>query len=62
MEPRDTSRAGLQIGLWAQYVLDNAATVTDALDELDKVQFVMATGSVNACLKKKRNSSRSPVK
>ncbi|WP_396673167.1 hypothetical protein [Morganella psychrotolerans] len=43
-------------------MLDNAATVTDALDELDKVQFVMATGSVNACLKKKRNSSRSPVK
>lgn len=28
---RDTSRAGLQVGLWVQYVLDNAATVDQAI-------------------------------
>ena len=43
MEPRDISKPGLQIGLWAQYVLDNAATVEDALVILDKIQIVMAT-------------------
>lgn len=43
MTPRDTSRPGLQVALWAQYVLDNAATVTEALDELNSVQLVMAT-------------------
>ncbi|CAI1015622.1 linear amide C-N hydrolase [Serratia quinivorans] len=41
--PRDPSRPGLQVGLWAQYVLDNAATVEEALATLDKVQVVMAT-------------------
>jgi penicillin V acylase-like amidase (Ntn superfamily) len=39
--PRDTSRPGLQAGLWAQYALDNAATVTEALAMLEKVQIVM---------------------
>ena len=39
--PRDSTRAGLQAGLWAQYVLDNAATVTEALSMLEKVQLVM---------------------
>ena len=39
---RDPSKPGVHIALWAQYVLDNAATVQDALDELDKVQIVMA--------------------
>jgi penicillin V acylase-like amidase (Ntn superfamily) len=39
--PRDTSRRGLHAGLWAQYVLDNAATVTEALTMLEKVQIVM---------------------
>ncbi|WP_329911578.1 linear amide C-N hydrolase [Serratia quinivorans] len=43
MGPRDPSRPGVQIGLWAQYVLDNAATVEEALAALDKVQVVMAT-------------------
>ncbi|MCS6137428.1 linear amide C-N hydrolase [Shewanella baltica] len=41
--PRDTSKPGLQIGLWAQYVLDNAATVEEALVALDQIQIVMAT-------------------
>jgi choloylglycine hydrolase len=40
--PRDTSRPGLHAGLWAQYVLDSAATVTEALALLDKVQVVLA--------------------
>ena len=39
--PRDTSRPGIQAGLWGQYLLDNAATVPEALALLDKVQFVM---------------------
>jgi choloylglycine hydrolase len=30
--PRDTSRPGLPATLWAQFVLDNAATVAEALD------------------------------
>lgn len=39
--PRDTSRPGVQAGLWGQYLLDNAANVSEALALLDKVQFVM---------------------
>jgi penicillin V acylase-like amidase (Ntn superfamily) len=38
--PRDASKPGLQAGLWAQYALDNAATVTEALALLDHVQVV----------------------
>lgn len=37
---RDPSKPGLQAGLWAQYALDNAATVNEALNVLDKVQIV----------------------
>jgi len=40
---RDASKPGLQAGLWAQYALDNAATVGEALDALDKVQLVMVS-------------------
>jgi penicillin V acylase-like amidase (Ntn superfamily) len=40
--PRDPSKPGLHAGLWAQYVLDNAATVAEALALLDHVQLVMA--------------------
>lgn len=39
--PRDPAKPGLQIGMWAQYVLDNAATVTEALAALEKVSLVM---------------------
>ncbi len=39
--PRDVSKPGLHAGLWAQYALDNAATVTEALSVLEKVQLVM---------------------
>jgi penicillin V acylase-like amidase (Ntn superfamily) len=38
---RDPARPGLQAGLWAQYLLDNAATVSQALALLEKVQIVM---------------------
>jgi penicillin V acylase-like amidase (Ntn superfamily) len=38
---RDPSRPGLQAGLWLQFVLDNAATVTEALAALETVQVVM---------------------
>jgi choloylglycine hydrolase len=39
--PRDTGKPGLQAGLWAQFVLDNAATVEEALAALETVQLVM---------------------
>ncbi len=39
---RDPSKPGLQAGLWAQYVLDRAATVREALEALEGVQLVMA--------------------
>jgi len=40
--PRDLSKPGIHAGLWAQYLLDNAATVPEALALLDHVQFIMA--------------------
>jgi choloylglycine hydrolase len=40
--PRDPAKPALHAGLWAQYLLDNAATVTEALALLDKVSLVMA--------------------
>jgi penicillin V acylase-like amidase (Ntn superfamily) len=39
--PRDPSKPGVHAGLWAQYLLDNAATVKEALALLDNVQIVM---------------------
>jgi len=38
---REPSKPGVQAGLWAQYALDNAATVNEALDILAKIQVVM---------------------
>jgi penicillin V acylase-like amidase (Ntn superfamily) len=38
--PRGASKPGLQAALWAQYALDNAATVDEALANLEKVQVV----------------------
>jgi len=40
--PRDASKPGLTAALWGQYVLDNAASVTEALKQLKAVQIVMA--------------------
>ena len=40
--PRDAAKPAIHAGLWAQYALDNAATVAEALALLDKVQIVMA--------------------
>lgn len=39
--PRDPSKPGVQAGLWLQYVLDNAATVDEALALLESIQVVM---------------------
>ncbi len=41
--PRDTSKPGLQAGLWLQYLLDNAADVDEALDLLKQVQIIKAS-------------------
>jgi choloylglycine hydrolase len=38
---RDPEVPGLHVGLWAQYVLDTAATVDEALEKLQQVQLVM---------------------
>mgnify|MGYP001590513670 CR=1 FL=1 len=38
---RDTDLPGLQAGLWGQYLLDNAATVDEALKLLANIQVVM---------------------
>ncbi len=40
--PRDPAKPGLHAGLWVQYLLDNAATVEEALDLFGDVQIVMA--------------------
>jgi choloylglycine hydrolase len=39
--PRDPAKPGVQAGLWPQYLLDNAATVKEALALLERVQVVM---------------------
>jgi choloylglycine hydrolase len=39
--PRDPGKPGVQAGLWAQFVLDNAASVREALEVLETVQIVM---------------------
>lgn len=40
--PRDDSKPGVQAALWAQYLLDNAATVAEALQLFEGIQVVMA--------------------
>lgn len=39
--PRDRSKAGIQAALWGQYLLDNAATVKEALALLNGIQPIM---------------------
>lgn len=39
---RDKARPGVHAGLWGQYLLDNAATVKEALKALEGVQIVLA--------------------
>ena len=41
--PRDTSRAGIQASMWSQYVLDNAATVKEAIALQSQIQPVDVT-------------------
>jgi choloylglycine hydrolase len=41
--PRDPARRGVQAGLWAQYLLDNAATVAEALELMQQIQPVLVT-------------------
>jgi choloylglycine hydrolase len=43
--PRDPAKPGLQAGLWAQYMLDNAATVAEALTLFDGIQVVMVSAN-----------------
>ncbi|MCC7252999.1 linear amide C-N hydrolase [Hyphomicrobium sp.] len=40
--PRDAGKPGIAVNLWAQYLLDNAATVAEALALLEDVQIIMA--------------------
>ncbi len=39
--PRDPAKPGLHAGLWGQYLLDNAATVEEALKVFEEIQVVM---------------------
>ncbi|WP_043315436.1 linear amide C-N hydrolase [Microbulbifer sp. HZ11] len=39
--PRDPKRPGVQAGLWLQYLLDNAASVEEALALMEQIQIVM---------------------
>ena len=39
--PRNAQLPGLQTGLWAQYLLDQAETVSEALALMDGIQLVM---------------------
>ena len=39
--PRDLKKAGLQAALWGQYVLDNAASVQEAIALLEEIQPLM---------------------
>jgi choloylglycine hydrolase len=39
--PRDPALQGVQAGLWGRYLLDNAATVTEALALMSRLQPVM---------------------
>jgi penicillin V acylase-like amidase (Ntn superfamily) len=41
--PRDRTKAGVHAGLWGQYLLDNAATVAEALALMETLQPVMVT-------------------
>jgi choloylglycine hydrolase len=40
--PRDKNRPAVQAGLWGQYLLDNAATVAEALKLHEGIQVIMA--------------------
>ena len=44
---RDNSLKGVQAGLWAQYALDNAAGVAEALDLLSKIQPIAIESHVH---------------
>ncbi|WP_421658705.1 linear amide C-N hydrolase [Leptothermofonsia sp. ETS-13] len=39
--PRDRSKLGVHAGLWGQYLLDNAATVKEALELMKTIQPIM---------------------
>lgn len=39
--PRDPKKPGVHIGLWGQYLLDNAATVEEAISLFDEINVVM---------------------
>lgn len=41
--PRDEGKLGVQAGLWGQYLLDNAATVAEALELMKGMQPVMVS-------------------
>lgn len=42
----DKKKAGLTVAAWVQYVLDNFATVEEAVTELQKENFVILTASI----------------
>ena len=43
---KNGTKAGLSIALWAQYALDNFATVKEAVDELKKEEFAVVSSEI----------------
>lgn len=43
---KNGSKAGLSIALWAQYALDNFATVQEAVNELQKEEFAVVSSEI----------------
>lgn len=41
--PRDDTKLGVQAGLWGQYLLDNAGTVAEAVEQMKGIQPIMVT-------------------
>ncbi|QDK36706.1 linear amide C-N hydrolase [Bdellovibrio sp. NC01] len=48
--PRDANLPGLSVSLWAQYFLDNFATVNEAIEAMYDKQFQVVTASVNTAM------------
>lgn len=43
---KDKDKSGLAVSLWLQYVLDNFATVAEAVNELKKEEFVVVSSNI----------------
>jgi penicillin V acylase-like amidase (Ntn superfamily) len=56
--PYDRSKPGLSIAAWAQYVLDNFATVQEAVGALQREPFTVVIDTVPGDMRLARISQR----